>query len=80
VWKQVIPDWLRGALFILISLFLLPALRSFFLLLPALEKLYHRSLLAAGPGVWWTVTGTALMLLAGGLLLLTDVRFARDGC
>ncbi len=70
LWKQLIPDWLRGALFILIALAPLPAISAFFKLMPALENLYHQPL-KAGPGVYFLVVGIILMLISGGLLIYT---------
>jgi hypothetical protein len=73
LWKQLIPDWLRGIFFILAGLLPLPALSAFFKLMPALEKLYNHPL-RSGPGVWWTVAGMTLMVGAGVLFAVS----ARD--
>ena len=75
LWKQIIPDWLRGGLFILLGLAPLPALSAFFKLMPALEKLYNHPL-KPGPGVYFLVVGMLLMLVSGGLLLSTARRTA----
>jgi predicted membrane channel-forming protein YqfA (hemolysin III family) len=73
LWKQLIPDWLRGGLFILLGVLPLPALSAFFKLMPALEKLYHHPL-KPGPGVYFLVLGMLLMLVSGGLLLIATRR------
>lgn len=73
LWKQLIPDWLRGGLFILLGLLPLPALSAFFRLMPALEKLYNHPL-KPGPGVWFTLVGMILMAVAGVLLIFTHRR------
>ncbi len=73
LWKQLIPDWLRGAFFILIGLLPLPALSAFFKIMPALEKLYNHSL-SPGPGVYWLVAGMTLMAATGGLLIFGGRR------
>ncbi len=75
LWKQLLPDWLRGGLFILLGLSPLPALSAFFKLLPALGKLYNHSL-KPGPGVGWTLLGMGLLAIAGALLILVDKRAA----
>ncbi len=73
LWKQLIPDWLRGVFFILIGLLPLPALSAFFKIMPALEKLYNHPL-SPGPGVYWLVAGMALMAATGGLLIFGGRR------
>ena len=73
LWKQLIPDWLRGGLFILLGVLPLPALSAFFKLMPALEKLYHHPL-KPGPGVYFLALGMLLMLVSGGLLLIATRR------
>ena len=69
LWKAVIPDWLRGGLFILLALLNIPAIRAFHALLPALEKLYNKPL-AAGPGLLFLYLGMGLMMLAGALMIV----------
>ena len=76
LWKQIIPDWLRGGLFILLGLAPLPALSAFFKLMPALEKLYHQPL-KPGPGVYWLISGMALMV-ASGVLMMVIARSQRS--
>jgi hypothetical protein len=73
LWKQLIPDWLRGGLFILLGVLPLPALSAFFKLMPALEKLYHHPL-KPGSGVYFLVLGMLLMLVSGGLVLIATRR------
>ncbi len=68
LWKQIIPDWLRGGLLILAALLPIPAISAFFRLLPALEKLYHQPL-NPGLGLYGLIAGMALMAVSGGLLL-----------
>jgi len=69
LWKAMIPDWLRGGLFILLALLNIPAIRAFHALLPALEKLYNKPL-AAGPGLLFLYIGMGLMMMAGVLLMI----------
>jgi hypothetical protein len=76
LWKQIIPDWLRGGLFILLGLAPLPALSAFFKLMPALEKLYNHPL-KPGPGVYWIISGMALMV-ASGVLMIFVARSQRS--
>ena len=78
LWKQLIPDWLRGVFFILIGLLPLPALSAFFRLLPALEKLYNHPL-KPGPGVWFTLAGMVVMVIAGVLFILARRRTPEHG-
>ena len=68
LWKQIIPDWLRGALFILLGLAPIPALMAFFKIMPALEKLYNHPL-KPGPGVYGLIAGMILLIAAGGLMI-----------
>ncbi len=68
LWKQLIPDWLRGVLFILLGLLPIPALSAFFRLLPALDKLYNQPL-NPGAGVYGLIAGMALLAIGGGLLI-----------
>ncbi len=70
LWKQLVPDWLRGVFLILIGLLPLPAISAFFSVKPALEKLYNHPL-TAGPGVYWLVLGMVLLIAAGVLLIFT---------
>ena len=69
LWKQLIPDWLRGAFLILLALLPLPAITAFFRLMPALEKLYNQPL-RPGPGLWWLLAGMVLLAVSGVLLIL----------
>ncbi len=69
LWKQVLPDRLRGALFILLGLLNIPALMAFYDILPALEKLYHH-MLSPGLGVCWLTLGIGLMIATGLLLVI----------
>ena len=73
LWKTLLPDWLRGGLFILLALLNIPALQAFHDLLPALEKLYNKPL-TAGPGVLFLAIGMGLMMAAGGLIILSSFR------
>ena len=73
LWKQILPDWLRGGLFVLIGLLPIPAISAFFKVMPALEKLYNHPL-KAGPGVYFLVVGIILMVISGGLLIYAARR------
>ncbi len=64
LWKTLLPDWLRGGLFIALGLLNLPVIRAFEVLLPALEKLYHQPLQPGG-GIFALYLGTGLMIIAG---------------
>jgi len=70
LWKALLPDWLRGGLFIFVGLLPWPALSAFYKLLPALEKLYSHPL-KPGPGVFFLAIGMLLMFVSGGLLIFT---------
>ena len=69
LWKLLLPDWLRGGLFILLGLLPIPALSAFFRLMPALAKLYHHPL-QPGPGLYWLIAGMALMAVTGVFFIL----------
>ncbi len=73
LWKQVIPDRLRGVLFILLGLLNIPALMAFYDILPALEKLYHH-MLSPGLAVCWLTLGIGLMIATGLLLVIIPNR------
>ncbi len=68
LWRLVLPDWVRGVLFILLALLNIPALRAFYAILPALETLYHHAL-RPGPGVFFLGVGMGLMMLTGLIMI-----------
>jgi hypothetical protein len=77
LWKTILPDTVRGALFILLGLMNLPALFAFYRLLPALEKLYNKPL-SSGPGATFLILGLILMIAAGVLLMIGASRAGRE--
>jgi len=77
LWKAILPDWLRGILFILLALLNIPAIQAFRTLLPALEKLYNKPL-HAGPGMIFLVIGIGLMLVAGGMMSIQPLWGLRN--
>ena len=82
LWKQFLPDRVRGALFILLGLINLPALKAFYDILPALEKLYHH-MLSPGLALCWLTLGAGFMIATGLLLIFisqkTEHRTAAAG-
>ena len=77
LWKALLPDAVRGGLFILLALLNIPALQAFHDLLPALEKLYNKPL-DAGPGVAFLCIGMGWMIVAGGLMIASRFWTAKE--
>ena len=73
LWKQIIPDGVRGGLYILLALLNLPALLAFYDLLPALEALYNKPL-TPGAGVFFLSLGAGLLVAAGILMIIQAAR------
>ena len=73
LWKYLLPDWLRGGLLIILGLLPFLALSSFFRIMPALARLYHRPLHPAA-GVYALMIGMTLITLSGLLMLYAALK------